>query len=221
MIAGLNQQCVVIARLADFCRYGSAVSSYESDPWLYMRSKLQETEGPLRELKHASLLSARERFLKQLGEGAPSEQALGTLKEALDRYLSRGDFVDACFHLTPENLADPRRLRDATAMLESLKVHSLFDEEAKPEEKRSPAHQKLVGELYGRLRLDVFERVLSRKPVTPLRKKRVLRRMRVNVAEYCSILHLPSSPDDTFSPFLLSKVEALVVACLRLLNRFR
>ncbi|MBI4422879.1 MAG: hypothetical protein HY554_04095 [Elusimicrobia bacterium] len=217
----VTQQCVVVARLGDFCRWSSAVSSYENDPWLYMRNKLRELEAPLALLKQQQLASARERFFQELGQAVPGEETLADYRSLFDRYLAPGDFVDVAFYLNAQDLADAGRRRMLREVLERAKAHSLFDEERKPEDRRSKSYEKLVGELWGRLGLDVLERALTRKPRTARRKTMALRRLRRNVAEYCSVLRVPLSADDTFSPFMIHRVEALTVACLRLLDRHR
>lgn len=217
----ITHQCVVVARLGDFTRFRGAVASYESDPWLYMRSKLRELEAPLAALKAQQLDGAKRRFLGTLAAGAPDEGALTEFRSVLDRYLAPGDYVDVAFHLDGCDLSEPGRRRTLEQLLARVKPHSFFEEERKEEASRSKAHTRLVGELWDRLGLGLLERALARKPRTRRRKAMVLRRLRSNVAEYCSVLHLPVSAEDTFSPFMLHRVEALAVACLRFMDRHR
>lgn len=217
----IAQQFVVVARLGDVCRFGGKVSGYETDPWLYMRTKLSEIEAPIQSLKRQQLDSAKGRFLKELAQGVPGEEALAEFRSVLERYLGPGDFVDAAMYLNPVDLADAKSRKTLEGVLAHATVHSLFDEERKPAESRARSHEKRVGELWSRLGLDALERALARKPKTERRRRMVLRRLRRSVAEYCSVLHVPTTPEDTFSPFMLHRVEALTVACLRLLDKHR
>lgn len=217
----LTHQCVVVARLGDFARFRGPVAGYESDPWLYMRTKLRELEAPLAALKAQQLEAAKRRFGAELAAGAPGDEALTEFREILDRYLSAGDFVDVAFHLDSASLSRPGGRASLEEALARVKPRSFFEEERREEASRSKAHGRLVEELWGRLGLAALERTLKRKARSARRKRMVLRRLRSNVAEYCSVLHLPVSPDDTFSPFMLHRVEALAVACLRFMDRYR
>lgn len=214
-------QRVIVARLADFCRFSGAVSSYETDPWLYMRDKLLEIQPALRAFKAERLAAARRDLEGLLAGGKIAEEGLVELRETLNRYLSPGDFADAAIHLTPADLAVPERREAALEVLRRARPLSLFDEEAVPEGSRAKSGQRLVAELAERVGIDALAAILVRKPLTRRRKAMALRRLRRNVAEYCSVLHLPASPEDVFSPFMAQRVEALAIACLRLLNRFR
>ncbi|MBI4349498.1 MAG: hypothetical protein HY553_21870 [Elusimicrobia bacterium] len=209
----ITHQFVIVARLGDVCRFSGAVSRYESDPWFYMRTKLREIEAPLQALKQQQLASARGRFLKELAAGTPSDAALADFRAVLDRYLGPGDYADVAIHLDPRDLALPSSRALLTDALNQAKPHNLF-QDPKP-------HERLIAELWSRLGLDRLEAALTRKPKTARRKAMVLRRLRRNVAEYCSVLHVPTHAEDTFSPFMLHRVEALAVACLRLLDRCR
>lgn len=201
-------QQVLLARIADICRRGEGLS--EPDPWERVRSKLSEAAEHLGLLKAEQLDYSRDRFLERLLGGELSPEDLDRFKSVLDRYLSPGDYADAAIHLDLNELRDPRRRGPALELLRSLKAASLPD---------SSRGRALVEELSRRLGLDVLERVLSRGPLTERRRRLILRRLRRQLAEYCSVLHFPASPEDTFSPFLLPRVEALLAACRRLLDR--
>lgn len=217
----ITRQNVIIARLRDFCRWSSAVSGYETDPWGYMRGKLIELEQPVSKLKQDQLMAAADAFITRLKLGQLQDADIVEFKTAVNSYLPAGDFVDISFNLTREALSNPGQRETALKMIQGMKAVSLFQEERKPEGQRSAQSKKLVGELHQRLGMDLFDKVLSRKPKTQRRKRMVLRRIRRAVAEYCSVLHLPFDTNDTFSPFMLLRVEALLVACLRVLNKYR
>lgn len=214
-------QCFIIARLADFCGYSGARTHEEQDPWSYMRHKLIELEDPIFRLKTQQVLAARDRFVKMLRGGYAPEKDVVEFKTLLEGYMRPGDFADVAFNLSPHILADPKARAWAIETLNNLRVESLFEEMARPEAERSSRTRRLVNDMRTRLDIDLLERLLTQRPRTGRRKRMVLRRLRRNVAEYCALLRLPTSPDDTFSPFLLPRVEALVVSTLALLNRFR
>ncbi|HAM34738.1 MAG TPA: hypothetical protein DEB40_12490 [Elusimicrobia bacterium] len=211
-------QLVVIARLSEYCQYRGAILRYEADPWDYMLRKLKETEEPLIALKENLLAVTRERLFMELKAGGLGEERCADYKMIFERLLCAGDFVDVAFNLYPGVSSQAETL---TRVLSQVKpVHS-FVEERKPENQRSPAWQKLVAELYRRLGLDRLGQILERKPPTLLRKAMVLRRVRRNVAEYCTVVHIPTDPKDTFTPFILPRLEALIAANLRFLKKYR
>jgi len=48
---------------------------------------------------------------------------------------------------------------------------------------------------------------------------RILTRARENVAEYCCLYNVSMREEDTLTPFSLSRIDAVVGACYRLLIR--
>lgn len=216
----VTHQQFLIARLADFCNYGQPFVNDE-DPWLYMRDKLREIEEPIGRLKQAQLLAARDKFVRLINDKRVGDADIVEFKTILSNYLSPGEYADVAIHLDQKVLANPDQCTWVLTMMTALKAFSLFDEEKKPEEVRFKGPKKKVLDMTYRLRLDVMEKILTRKPVTNKRKHTILRRIRQRVAEFCTVLHLPSNPEDTFSPFMLQQVEALTVALLRFMTRFR
>jgi len=210
----VTRQQFILARLADFCDYGGMVPHYERDPWSYMRSKLDELEDAVGELKGKQLADACDRFLAELAAGSVDEGSLAEFKALLDSYLSPGDFADVAIHLSAERLSDPSGRVWAIGLLRRVRAAAPFAASADPMPMQA-------AELYRRLGFDVYERILTRKPKTARRKRMTLRRMRRRIAEYCSFLHPPVSPDDTFSPFVIARVSAVLMACRRLLDRCR
>ena len=217
----VTHQQFIIARLADFCRYDDTTARRDEDPWIYMRDKLRELEEPLKLLKQAQLMIARDHFVEQLNQKKISEVDLIEFKAILNGYLSPGEFVDVVIHLDMKSLANPDRCAWVLTMMAVLKAFSLFDEEKKAEEVRFKSPKKRVMDMGFRLRLDIMEKILTRKAVSNKRKHTLLRRIRQRVDEFCSVLHLPTTPQDTFSPFMVQQVEAMVVALLRFMTKFR
>ena len=115
----------------------------------------------------------------------------------------------------------PNQAGTLRQILAQVRPTNLFLEERKTAGQRSPSWDKLVGELYRRLDLQLLGAVLERKPRTPQRKSMVLRRVRRNVAEYCSVVRIPVDAQDTFTPFMLPRIEALIAANLRFLRKYR
>lgn len=216
-----TQQNIIIARLADFCRWNSRTSHHEHDAWDYMRSKLIEMKEPVLKLKQDQLMAATDIFATHLQKKQVDEKEIVEFKTAVHDYVSPNDFIDISFNLTPESLSNPVQKETAIRMMHQMQAVSLFAEEEKSERERLGQAKKLVAEMFQRLGLDVLDKVLAHKLRTPRRKRMVLRRIRKNVAEYCSVLHLSFNSQDTLSPFMLLRVEALLVACLRLLEKYR
>jgi hypothetical protein len=211
-----SHQLVVVARLAEFCQYGRPLRV--ADPWEYMREKLMQVEEPLHALKSNLLERTRRQLLSELSQGPLTDDRFSDYRLLFERLVSRGQFVDVAIHLAA---SPPPSVPLLTQALSSLTVHHAFLEERLPASQRSPAWEKLVGEISGRIQVQLLQRTLERKARTARRRAMVLRRLRFNVAEYCSVVHIPTTPQDTFTPFMLPRVEAVVAAALRFLTKNR
>lgn len=214
-----THQLLILARLAEFTQY-RRTPLQESDPWAYMRRKLQETEEPLTALKAQLLRATGKGLLEEIRAGALDAERCADYKHLFERLLTRGDFADLAIHLSPGQ--EPQeQARWCEQVLSHAKPSHLFVEERMPDAQRSAAWDKMVGDLGKRLDLDLLEKVLTRKPRNRKRRAYILRRLRRNVAEYCSVVRIPTDARDTFTPFMLPRVEALIAACLRFLDKYR
>ena len=213
----LTPQLVIVARLAEFCGFRAA-QRFASDPWDFMLRKLQEIEAPLASLKINLFEIVREEILAELARGPLSPERACDYKLRLQSLLSPGDFADAAIHLDDGSPAAAGALR---RLLAQLQPADFLARERRPDEPRSPAWDRLVEELYGRLDLPRLALVLERKPRTARRKAMVLRRMRVNMSEYCCVVRIPTDPGSSLTPFILPRLEAAVSANLRFLRRYR
>lgn len=215
----IAHQAFILARLSEFCRFHAGVQRYESDPWSYMRGRLLQIEPELAALKSELLEATRRKLLAAAKAGPLTAEACSDYRQALERLVGRGDFVDLALHLSPG--AGPEVAAALDGQFSRIKAHHVFLEERLPAEQRSPHWEKLVAELAERLDLARLEQILKRKPKTAKRKAIILRRLRSNVAEYCTVVRIPKDVSETFTPFMLPRVEALIAACLRFLNRYR
>lgn len=213
-----SHQLVIVARLSEFCQFHRRLLDHHYDPWTFMREKLLQIEQPLRAMKAELLESTRKELLGELAAGPIEEERFSDYKLLFERLVSRSQFVDVAIHL---GAAPPPSLPLLRQALAELRPHDVFQEERLPEAQRSPAWERLIRELRGRLKLDLLETILRRKPLTDRRRQMVLRRLRREVAEYCTVVHIPTEAQDTFTPFMLPRIEALVAACLRLLTAYR
>lgn len=214
-------QLVILTRLSEFCQYRQTTLSARENPWEFMRRKLADTEASLWNLKNELLAATSRTLLEEMKRGRLSEDRCIDFKVLLERLISPGDFADVAIHLTGEVPNPSGALSLVSQLVSQIKPYTLFEEEKKPPETRSPAGEKLIADIQKRLDLDLMAQLLKRKPKTSRRKSYVLRRIRKNVAEYCAVLHIPTDPSDTFTPFMLPRVEALIVANLRFLSRYR
>lgn len=214
----IAHQAFILARLAEFTQYKS-IKKWDSDPWAYMRTKLHQIEPELTALKTELLAATCRRTLRDLRAGTLGGEACSDFKVLFEKLLGRGDFVDVAMHL------DSGAGTAAAAALEPvfarLKPHHVFEELRQPADRRDPNWTKLLDELTRRLEIDGLEKILKRKKLTQRRKMMVLRRLRRNVAEYCTVVRIPTNAEDTFTPFMLPRVEALIGAALRFLDRYR
>jgi len=212
-----SPQLVIIARLAEYCRFRS-ILKYESDPLEFMLRKLQEIEEPLTLLKENLFRSTRQRLLAELQAGPLDAERCSDFRLLFERLLAAGDFADVAIHLSAGVPHQAESLRPA---LERARPTTLFMTERLPAGQRSPSWDKLVAELHRRLDLDRLGLILQRRPRAPQRQSMVLRRLRRNVAEYCCVVRIPTEPQDTFTPFMLPRIEALIAANLRFLLKYR
>jgi hypothetical protein len=210
-------QLIIIARLAEYCQFRT-ILKYEADPWDFMLRKLQEIEEPLAAFKDNLLQRTSQRLLAELAAGGLDAERCSDYRLIFERLLSAGDFADAAIHLSP---GAPNQTESLRRVLGQVRPSTLFIEERKTGERRSPSWDNLVGGLYRRLDLDRLGTIMVRKPSTPPRKAMVLRRVRRNVAEYCCVVRIPTDPRDTFTPFMLPRIEAVIAANLRFLLKYR
>ncbi|MBI5622419.1 MAG: hypothetical protein HY924_01435 [Elusimicrobia bacterium] len=214
-------QMVILARLSEYCQFHGATLYHEQDPWEYMRRKLQETEPALEGLKGELLAAVRAKLFAELKEGPIDSERFADFRVLFERLLGPGDFADVAIHLAADGSSGDSKLRALAPLLRSVKPTNLFVEERKPLEARPAAWEKLVRELTVRLDIERLGAILARKPRTGRRKRMALRRLRRNVAEYCCVLHIPTDASQTFTPFMLPRIEGLIAANLRLLNKHR
>lgn len=213
-----THQLVIVARLAEFCQWRGSHHFSDREPWTYMREKLLQIEEPVMALKSELFRRTSKQLMEELRAGAMTEERFADYRGLYERLLSRGDFADLAIHLAPIPQPDPAWVQD---LLKKVQPNNVFVEERKPAAERSPAWEKLVVELTQRLNLDVLGKILARKPRTPRRRRYVLRKLRANVAEYCTVVHVPLHSTDTFTPFMLPRVEGIIAANLRFLNKYR
>lgn len=215
----LSLQNFVVARLSEFCDYKRPLDPERvRDPIGYLWEKLGETEEPLAKLKQQLLQDAVGGFLKKT---TASADELIDFKQLLDGYLAPGDFVDAAFMLEEAAFKDPERRKPIETFLREAKAHSLLDEEKKPEAKQSRNWKRIVGEIYERLGYPLVEKVLAHKKLDAHRLRFIIRRCRFNSAEFCTVFRFPKGPEDTFTPFILPRVEGLIGANRRILQKLR
>lgn len=219
-MADLSLQNFVIARISEYCDFHDSFDDV-NDPILYLWEKLKEIEEPMYKLKQQLLDDSAASFLSRTSRGQLTEDLLADFKQLLESFLAPGDFVDAVFMLEMSAFADPERKKLIEEFLRSAKAGKMLDEEDKPEEKMNKRWRVLVGELYARLAFPLGEQVAARKRMTARRMRFILRRARFNAADYCAVFRFPVNPDDTFTPFILPRVEALVAANQRFLKRLR
>ncbi|MFA6319143.1 MAG: hypothetical protein WC943_17155 [Elusimicrobiota bacterium] len=214
-------QMVILARLSEYCQFHATTAHHERDPWEYMRRKLQETEGALAGLKSELFAITRDKLLQELKEAPLEAGRFADFRFLFEGLLGPGDFADVAIHLSADDAPADAKLRAIASLLTQVKPTNLFEEERKPLEARAPRWEKLVKELTIRLNIDRLGLILGRKPRTRRRTLMVLRRLRRNVAEYCCVLHIPIDPTQTFTPFMLPRIEGLIAANLRFLNKYR
>ncbi len=217
-----NKQKFVLARLADYCDYG-ARAQRAKDPVLYMWEKLKELDTPLQDLKNEILADRASAFFWKIRRETLTDEDTADFKQILDVYLSPGDFADAMYHLHElySNPTNEDRFKTCVVFFKNLKSYRLLNEEDRDEERRNKEWTRLVEDIMRRLGFDLLEEVVRHKPMTGRRLRFILRRLRRETLEYCTVLHFPKHANDTLTPFIVPRVEALIAANHRLLQNIR
>jgi hypothetical protein len=207
----------LLARLSEAASFPRAVRHYETDPWGYMRRKLGDCAGPLREYKLALYEEASARLLHDLRDSFLKPGALLDHKETFEKLLTPDDYADLSIHLEPG--AAPASRREAvTSVLTTAKITTAFDTEALPPERRGKPWQALVAETSRRLRLDHLKEMLDRGPSTERRRAYIARRARRNLAEFLTVTRDKSGMREDITLFVLTRLEAVIAALLRFLS---
>lgn len=207
----------LLARLGEAASFPQAVRNYETDPWSYMRRKLGDCAGPLREYKRVLYEEASARLFEDLRESFLKPGALMDHKETFEKLLTPDVYADLSFHLAPG--ADPKFRRETVKeLLAQAKIKTLFDTEALPPERRGKPWQTLVEDVSNRLELDMLKAMLDRGPKTERRRAYVVRRARRNLAEFMTVTRGEAGMRDEITLFVLTRVEAAIAALLRFLN---
>jgi hypothetical protein len=208
----------LLARLGEAASFPKAVSNYESDPWGYMRRKLQDCEAPLKDYKKILFDAAAAKLLADLNQSFLPPGSLMDHKETFEKLLTAADFADLSFNLEPGG--DPQvRRENVTAVFAHAHIKTLFDVEKLPPERRSKAWQALVDDAFKRLDLDRLKDLYARKPNTDFRRNYVIRRVRRNLGEFLAVTRDQSGMRDDVTLFMLTRLEAAIAALLRFLGK--
>jgi hypothetical protein len=207
----------LLARLGDAASFPQAVRHYETDPWSYLRRKLEACAGPLREYKRILYEEASARLLEDLQESFLKPGALMDHKETFEKLLTPDTYADLSFHLEPGG--DPASRRESVReLLAQAKIKTLFDTEALPPERRGKPWQTLVSDTSRRLGLDTLKAICERGPKTERRRAYAVRRARRDLAEFLTVTRGEAGMRDEITLFVLTRVEAAIAAMLRFLN---
>lgn len=207
----------LLARLGEAGTFPQAVRNFETDAWVYLRRKLEECAGPLRDYKRHLYEEAASRLHADLKDSFLKPGALMDHKETFEKLLTPGDFADLAYNLDPG--VDPATRRQAVKeVLSHAKLKTLFDTEALPPERRGKAWQALVDEAGTRLELDTLRAMLDRAPRTERRRNYIARRARRNLKEYLTVTSGEQGLREEITLFVLTRVEASIAAMLRFLN---
>lgn len=175
-------------------------------------SALRAAEEPLAALQREAYREACERFLAKLGQGRATPEFVAEFKDPLDKLLSSRDFA-----LMEGGLpGSPGVVRSRLAALRPLSIA----EGERTGTLRDSGAERLVAEAYRRLGFDSLERELAGRSGEEAYDA-VLLRARRNLGDYCRLYQVSPSPDDTLPAFSLSRIDAVLGACYRLLTRLR
>ena len=175
-------------------------------------SVLRAAEEPLAALQFEALRLVCAGFLEKLGRGRVTPELLEEFKDPLDKLLSSGDFL-----LVEGGLpGSPEVVRARLAALRPLSIA----EGARTGTLRDPGGERLLTEAYRRLGFDRLEKGLPGLRGDAALDELILRARR-SVAEYSRLYQVEPSAEETLTPFSLSRIDAALGACYRLLARLR
>jgi len=204
-----EHQVRLIARLREFAE--KIPPGYINQKEFFITS-LQNIFEHLMDLKREMLAEACGRFCAKLDQGAVTDESIVEFKSLLDKFISSGDFAAvAASMIGGKQLIKTR--------LSALRPLSIVDEEMKGGDRDKTA-DRLVEEAYKRLKFEELEKELMQSVNDPV-IDRILTKARENVADYCCLYRVPLRDDDTLTPFSLSRIDAVVGACFRLIARIR
>lgn len=202
-------QFSLIARLRELA--GTVTAGYINQKEFFIAT-LQNMSESLMDLKREMLREACEGFMAKLEQGAVTGEMVVDFKANLDKLVSGRDFS-----VIGAAIAGSKEL--VRARLSALQPLSIVDEEKKVRDREQTA-DRLVTEAYKRLKFDALERELAL-IVNDHAIDKILTKARESVAEYCCLYRVPLREDDTLTPFSLSRIDAVVGACFRLMSRIR
>lgn len=207
----------LLARLGEAASFPQIVRNYETDSWSYMRRKLAECAGPLRDYKQSLYEEASARLLEDLRESFLKPGALMDHKETFEKLLTSDAFADLSYNLEPG--IEPGARREAVkAVLATARIKTVFDTESLPPERRGKPWQALVEETSRRLTLDKLDAIIKRGPRTERRRAYAVRRARRDLAEFLTVTRGHAGMRDEVTLFVLTRIEAVIAALLRFLN---
>lgn len=207
----------MLARLSEAVQWDQAVRRHESDPWAYLRRKLEAVAEPLASFKRQLFADASAKLANDLSRPMLPPGSLEAHREAFEALLTVSDFADLAFHLDPG--ADRQaRLEGAKSVLSGARVLTLFDLEALAPDRRSRAWEKRVEEMTRRLGFDRLAAIVRRGDDTPQSRARAARRVRRNLGEYITVVRGSGVLRDEITPFMLGRIETAVAASLRVLD---
>jgi len=202
----MEHQVRFIATLREFT--GKVPAVYASQKEFFINS-LRSMSEHLFELKRETLMETCGNFAAKLDKGAVAGQAVVEFREQLEKLVSDGDFA-----LISGSLIGGKEL--VKKRLSALAPLSLIDEEKKGEG-RSPEAERHIKGAYERLNFPFLIREFGASPGDRALDAALVK-AREEVAEYCCLYQIPLDKNDTFSPFSLLRVDAVLAACCRILS---
>ena len=202
-------QFSLIARLRELA--GTVTAGYINQKEFFIAT-LQNMSESLMDLQREMLRETCEGFMAKLDHGAVTQAMVVDFKAQLDKLVSGKDFsVIGAAIVGSKELVRTR--------LSALQPLSIVEEERKPHGRDQTA-DRLVTEAYRRLKFEALERELAL-IVNDHAIDKILTKARESVSEYCCLYRVPLREDDTLTPFSVSRIDAVVGACFRLMSRIR
>jgi|GEM_PF-397588 len=208
-MAKTEHQIRFITRLGEFTGRVPAVYTDQKE---FFISSLRSMSEHLVDLKRETLNEACAAFGSKLDRGTVTDKTIAEFEDLLEKLVSEKDFAMACANMIGSKELIKKRLA-------ALVPLSLIDEEKRTEGKDLQADRH-IRETYARLNFGALVKELNAEPGGRA-VETVLRKAREEVADYCCLYHIPLDESDTFTPYTLLHVDAMIAASYRILSDIR
>jgi hypothetical protein len=217
-----EMQVKLVARLRDYCDSSQRVVSGYLNQRDFALSTLRNMSEAIMELKKETLADECNHLLKEIDKEFSAAPDTKWISAGLDSRIRTGleAFISDGAHATIRMILMFKQAKELKDILSDLAAANTIEEDGKKKLGDSSPSAKRVTLIYDRLEFPAMEKELIARP-TDETLDSVITRVRDATKEYCSVISLPQSENDTLAPFMITSIESLVAANMRLLAKLQ